>query len=120
MMTKSGRTIKPPSRLIEEMGVATSTMASVQNYYACLEEYDTDEVVLPTEVTNEESINGPDGEAWQAEVDNEHNRMVKSKVWVAVDKTDLPPGTVPIDSSWACKKKSDCTLRGRLNARGFK
>ena len=68
MMTKSGRTIKPPSRLIEEMGVATSTMASVQNYYACLEEYDTDEVVLATEVvTNEESINGPDGEAWHAD-----------------------------------------------------
>ena len=71
-------------------------------------------------VKYEEAINGPDGEAWQAEVDNEHNRMVKSKVWVAVDKTDLPPGTVPIDSTWACKKKSDGTLRGRLNARGFK
>lgn len=119
MMMKSGRTIKPPSLLIEEMGVATSTMASVQNYYACLEEYHTYEVVLATEVSNEE-FNRPDREAWQAEVDNEHNLMVKNKVWVAVDKTDLPPGTVPIDSTWACKKKSDGTLCGRLNARGFK
>ena len=37
-----------------------------------------------------------------------------------VKKEDLKPGTKVIDSSWACKKKSNGTLRGRLNARGFK
>ena len=37
-----------------------------------------------------------------------------------VKKTDLKPGTGVIDSTWACKKKSNGTLRGRSNARGFK
>ena len=37
-----------------------------------------------------------------------------------VNKADLKPGTKVIDSTWACKKKSNGTLRGRLNARGFK
>ena len=68
----------------------------------------------------EEAVNGPDGEAWNAEVENEHGRMVKNKAWVAVNKSERPPGTIPIDSTWAMKKKSNGTLRGRLNARGFK
>ena len=36
-----------------------------------------------------------------------------------VKKADLKPGTKVIESTWACKKKSNRTLRGRLNARGF-
>jgi hypothetical protein len=32
----------------------------------------------------------------------------------------LPPGTNIIDSVWAMKKKSNGTLHGRINARGFK
>ncbi len=35
-------------------------------------------------------------------------------------KKDLPPETKIIDSVWAMKKKSNGTLCGRLNARGFK
>lgn len=68
----------------------------------------------------DEAISGPDGEAWKIEIDNEHNRMVKNEVWDAVRKADLPAGVKPIDSTWACKKKSSGKLRGRLNARGFK
>ena len=37
-----------------------------------------------------------------------------------VKRKNLPPGTKVIDSTWACKKKGNGTLRGRLNARGFK
>ena len=46
--------------------------------------------------------------------------MIKNKVFEAVERSSLPTGTKVIDSTWACKKKSNGTLRGRLNARGFK
>ena len=68
----------------------------------------------------EQAINGPDGPEWIKEIANEHNRMVKNKVFEPVKIKDLPAGTKAIDSTWACKKKSNGTLRGRLNARGFK
>jgi hypothetical protein len=67
-----------------------------------------------------EAISGPDSELWKAEVDNEYNHMVKNKVFETVYKKDLQPGTKVIDSVWAMKKKSNGTLHGRLNARGFK
>ena len=67
-----------------------------------------------------QAINGPDGEAWKEEIKNEHERMVKHKVFEVIDRADLPEGAKAIDSTWACKKKSNGTLRGRLNARGFK
>ena len=69
---------------------------------------------------NDEAINGPDGEAWKVEIENEHARMVKNGVFEVVKRSDLPAGVKPIDSTWACKKKSSGKLRGRLNARGFK
>ena len=67
-----------------------------------------------------QAINGPDSEKWKAEIENEHNRMVENKVFTVIKKSELEPGTKIIDSTWACKKKSNGTLRGRLNARGFK
>ena len=33
---------------------------------------------------------------------------------------DLPKGAKRIDNTWACKKKSNGTLRGMLNGRGFR
>lgn len=141
--TRSGRCIALPSRFRE-----VSAVASMQNYFECLENYDDDEMELVTEVSNamvdkisgvgaslgggfantselrvmkyEEAITGPDSDKWATEVDKEHDRMVKNKTWEAVKRSDLPPGTIPIDSTWAMKKKSNGTLRGRLNARGFK
>jgi hypothetical protein len=71
-------------------------------------------------VTYNEAINGPDGNLWKEEVDNEFNQMVKNKVFKTVHKKILPPGTKIIDSIWAMKKKSNGTLCGQLNARGFK
>ena len=35
-------------------------------------------------------------------------------------RKNLPPSTKVIDITWACKKISNGTLHGRLNARGFK
>ncbi len=71
-------------------------------------------------MTYYEAINGPEGKHWKAEVENKYQQMVKSKVFETVLKPDLPPGTKIIDSVWAMKKKSNGTLCGRINSRGFK
>ncbi len=67
-----------------------------------------------------EAVNGPDGVRWQAEVENEYQRMVANKVFEMVLHKDSPAGTKIIDSVWVMKKKSNGTLRGQMNARGFK
>jgi hypothetical protein len=67
-----------------------------------------------------EAINGPDGDAWKAEVKKEHNRMVQNKVFELVSLSDLSKNEKVIDTTWAMKKKSSRTLRGRVNVRGFK
>ena len=54
-----------------------------------------------------EAGNGPDGMRWQAEVENEYQRMVTNKVVEVVLRKDLPAGTKIIDSVWAMKKKSN-------------
>ena len=46
--------------------------------------------------------------------------MLANKVFEVELRKDLPPGTKLIDSVWAMKKKSNGTLCGRMNARGFK
>ena len=47
--------------------------------------------------------------------------MVANKVFEVVLRKDLPVGTKIIDSVWAMKKKkSNGTLCGRMNAKGFK
>jgi hypothetical protein len=67
-----------------------------------------------------EAINGPDGDAWKAEVKKEHGRMVHNKVFGPVSLSDLSKNKKIIDTTWAMKKKSNRTLRGRVDVRGFK
>jgi hypothetical protein len=71
-------------------------------------------------MTYNKAINGSDGERWKAEVENEYQQMVNCKVFKPAPKSDLPPRTKIIDSVWVMKKKSNGTLRGRINGRGFK
>jgi hypothetical protein len=52
---------------------------------------------------NKEAINRPDGKAWEKEIENEHDRMIKNNSWEQVKKSSLPKGTKVIDSTWACK-----------------
>ena len=126
---------------------ATVSCAAVQNYYDRLQEIEDQEMKLSAEVANgyveyanvgagvgcgfghtselkrlkyKQAIDGPDSARWKANIENEHKRMVENNVFTVIKKSDLEPGTKIIDSTWACKKKSNGTLRGRLNARGFK
>ncbi len=66
-----------------------------------------------------EAVNGPDGKKWKAEVKPEHGRMVKSGVFEKVKLSELPHEVQIIDTTWAMKKKSNGTLCGRINVRGF-
>jgi hypothetical protein len=66
-----------------------------------------------------EAINGLDGKAWKEEVRKEHQRMINNGVFEPVKISELPKGIKLIDATWAMKKKSSGTLRGRVNVRGF-
>jgi hypothetical protein len=52
-------------------------------------------------------------------VEEEHQRMVKHKVWEPVSKDELPAGTEVLTSTWAMKKKANGKYRARMNARGY-
>ncbi len=67
-----------------------------------------------------EAINGPDGKKLKAEVKTEHGRMVKSGLFEKVKLSKIPSDVKVIDTTWAMKKKSNGTLHGRINIRGFK
>jgi hypothetical protein len=45
--------------------------------------------------------------------------MVKTQVWRAVPKKDVPRSAKVMSSTWAMKKKSNGTYCARLNARGY-
>ncbi len=108
---------------------------ALANYYQCLEdtdgemEFDNAGASIGGGFENtmelkpmkyDEAINGPDGKAWEKEIENEHDCMVKNNVWEPVKKSLLSKGTKVIDSTWACKKKSTGKLRRHLNTCGFK
>jgi hypothetical protein len=67
-----------------------------------------------------EAMNRPNGEAWKAEVKKEHQRMISNGVFEPVMISNFPKGTKLIETTWAMKKKSSRTLRGRVNVRGFR
>jgi hypothetical protein len=58
-------------------------------------------------------------EKWFAAMKEEHERMVKNKVWRAVPPSEVPKGEKIISSTLTNKKKSNGTYRAQLNARGF-
>jgi hypothetical protein len=46
--------------------------------------------------------------------------MLDNGVFEPVNISKIPKGTKLIDTTWAMKKKSSGTLRGRINVRGFR
>jgi Reverse transcriptase (RNA-dependent DNA polymerase) len=52
-------------------------------------------------------------------VAEEHDRMIKNKVWKAVPMASVPKGAKILTSTWAMKKKASGVYRARLNARGY-
>jgi hypothetical protein len=108
---------------------------ALANYYECLEDtdgkiefsnigasieggFENTMELKPMEYND--AINGPDGKAWEKEIENEHDRMVKNDAWEPVKKSLLSKGTKVIDSTWVCNKKSTGKLCGHLNEHTFK
>jgi hypothetical protein len=108
---------------------------ALANYYQCLEDTDGEmefanvgagiggrfkNTMELNPMKYNEAINGPDGKAWEKEIENEHERMVNNNAWELVKKSLLPKSTKVIDSTWVCKKNNTGKLCGCLNACGFK
>ena len=113
----------------------TALTAAEQNYYFALSEYlDWGEygcvgagIRSGTQNTNElkvigydEAMQHEDRKQWLNSINNEHDRMIKNKVWIVTKKKDVPKNVDIIDSTWAMKKKVNGQYRARLAARGFK
>ena len=131
IVTTSGRISRQPARLIEEMG-ETALTAAEQNYYFALSEYleygcvgagigsgiaNTNELKV---IGYDEAMQRKDKNEWMGSIKEEHDRMLKNKVWMVVKKKDVPKNADIIDSTWAMKKKANGQYRARLAARGFK
>ena len=54
-----------------------------------------------------EAINGPDEKVWKQEVQNEHELMIKHKVWRQVKKNQVPKGTRILGLVWSMKKTAN-------------
>jgi len=67
----------------------------------------------------DEAMATEEAEAWHDAVDDEHERMIKSKVFEARPKSEVPKGSKILLSTWSMKKKPNGTHRARLVARGF-
>lgn len=52
-------------------------------------------------------------------VEEEHERMIKMKVWKRVKMNDVPDGAIVLSTTWAIKLKASGAIRARLVARGF-
>jgi hypothetical protein len=127
--TRSGRSVRAPSRLITEVGASALGLTKAEeNYYALLDqggeaEFDPEELICigaalgrgfqntqELHVKNyKEAMKGPDKDKWEDAVFEEHERMVKNQVWRAVPKKYVPKNAKVMTSTWAMKKKSNGT-----------
>jgi hypothetical protein len=123
--TRSGRSARAPSRLSAEVGASALGLTKAEeNHYALLDqggeaEFDREELIcIVAELgggfqnTQElhvkkykEAMKGSDKDKWKNSVFEEHERMVKSQVWTAVPKKDVPNNAKVMSSIWAMKKK---------------
>ena len=141
-VTRSGRSIKPPARLIQEMS-ATQT-----RYLSQMLELDNVEVANLTLTSNDDNVEfllvgagigggfthtselkvmnyrdamaSADVEAWKVEVGEEKKRFDRCKALSPVVLRSLIPRNAKVMTTvWAMKKKTNGKLRGRLNVRGY-
>ena len=120
-------------KLSKNINLATATSAEI-NYLSSIQDLDRLEILVVGAgigsrysstkelhpMKYKEALRTSDGEEWKKKFKKEHKQMRKNKVWIPFKISDLPKNTKVIDSTWACKKKSNRTLRGRITARGFK
>ena len=67
----------------------------------------------------DEAMNTKDAEGWKVAVKEEWERFGKYNVFQPVKREDVPDDAKFVSTTWAMKKKSNGTLRARLNTRGY-
>eukprot|EP00957_Ditylum_brightwellii_P121610 9274004-Ditylum_brightwellii.AAC.1 len=60
-----------------------------------------------------------DKDGWTKAVEEEHQRMIKNKVWMPVKLSKVTKGSKVLTSTWACKLKSKGKKRACINGRGY-
>ncbi|KAL7573927.1 hypothetical protein ACA910_001939 [Epithemia clementina (nom. ined.)] len=191
-VTRSGRIVRPPRRLIEELGLGgvdydrIELTTAEQNFYQAMaelepdlyasntdEQHDIEQVYHITEDSDQahgitfdeycayanngfmqdygeimstsnifccvgaglgggiqntqelhvlnykEAMQTPDRDKWQQAVEEEYDRMIANNVFIPCPRSEVPPGSKILTSTWAMKKKANGVYRGRINAKGF-
>jgi hypothetical protein len=67
----------------------------------------------------DEAMRTADKPNWEKAVKEEWERLKKHGVLRLRKKSDIPPDTTILTSTWAMKKKSNGTFRARINGRGY-
>ncbi len=120
--TRSGRTIRQPARLIEEMGMAELD--------SILAEYTLVGADIGGSFNNTEELRvmnfkramaSNDKAKWMAAIKEKHDHMPKNNVWkaVIVKKFNIPQDAKILTSTCGMKKKADGTYRARMVAPGY-
>jgi len=138
--TRSGRVVIPRSRWIEELDAIAlkylndmQALDNIEVANAAITSCDNIELSLvgagvgggftntsELKVMNyNEAMASNDAKDWIAEVGREKGRFDKYNALTAIKRSDVPEGAKILTSTWAMKKKSNGTFRGRLNVRGF-
>ena len=67
----------------------------------------------------DEAMKTKEAEGWKVSVKEEWERFGKYNVFQPVKREDFPDDAKFVSTTWAMKKKSNGTLRARLNMRGY-
>ena len=146
---RSTRVTAAPARLIEESGILmTEAEKQYHLAMVMMDENENNEEKLPFHITPyniiqeaalvgaasisgfsntaelrpmkyDEAMKTPDREGWKRAVKEEWERFKKYNVFMPVKRNDVPDNAKFVSTTWAMKKKSNGTLRARLNMRGY-
>jgi hypothetical protein len=132
-VTRSGRVVKEPTRLIEEMGALSKEVEAKTSWKECL--IKAYEIALVgagigggfnhssklNVIKYNQAMRSDDLDEltkWIKGMDEENARFLFNKVWVAVLKGQQQD-VIPITMTWALKMKSSGVVQARCNVRGF-
>ena len=137
-VTRYGREVRPPKLLMDEQARELRANAIELKYLGNLAELDNLEIknleiamvgagigggftnTKELKVMNyKQAMASPRANEWKNEVKNEFERFQKFKAFTVVPRAQIPKDAILMSTTWAMKTKSNGSLRGRLNARGF-
>ncbi|GJP69646.1 hypothetical protein CLOP_g634 [Closterium sp. NIES-67] len=128
MAERFNRTLQEGARtLLGRAGLPDPGKPNVVQAGSMVEQIEEDEIAhcywapIPEPKTQEEALNGPNGEKWKASEDEEFRSLIENETW---DTCDLPPGKKAITSKMIYRHKygpeGELTrYKSRLVARGF-